>query len=102
MAGHALQRVTFLECQWITKTDGHSNLTYSEFHHITSRGFFRKVAGVVDRTALEMRRTGNCTGGSNPSLSALVRKASMQDNLLRTDYLKLLLRSKKSCLKNDR
>ena len=30
----------------------------------------RKVAGVVDRAALEMRCTGNCTGGSNPSLSA--------------------------------
>lgn len=27
-------------------------------------------AGVVDRAALEMRCTGNCTGGSNPSLSA--------------------------------
>ena len=30
----------------------------------------RKAAGVVDRAALEMRCTGNCTGGSNPSLSA--------------------------------
>ena len=30
----------------------------------------RKGAGVVDRAALEMRCTGNCTGGSNPSLSA--------------------------------
>ena len=30
----------------------------------------RKDAGVVDRAALEMRCTGNCTGGSNPSLSA--------------------------------
>lgn len=28
-------------------------------------------AGVVDRAALEMRCTGNCTGGSNPSLSAV-------------------------------
>ena len=28
-------------------------------------------AGVVDRAALEMRCTGNCTGGSNPSLSAI-------------------------------
>ena len=27
--------------------------------------------GVVDRAALEMRCTGNCTGGSNPSLSAV-------------------------------
>ena len=26
---------------------------------------------MVDRAALEMRCTGNCTGGSNPSLSAL-------------------------------
>ena len=25
---------------------------------------------MVDRAALEMRCTGNCTGGSNPSLSA--------------------------------
>ena len=32
--------------------------------------FKRKAAGVVDRAALEMRCTGNCTGGSNPSLSA--------------------------------
>ncbi len=30
----------------------------------------RKVARVVDRAALEMRCTGDCTGGSNPSLSA--------------------------------
>ena len=30
----------------------------------------RKDAGVVERAALEMRCTGNCTGGSNPSLSA--------------------------------
>ena len=29
-----------------------------------------KDAGVDERTALEMRRTGNRTGGSNPSLSA--------------------------------
>ena len=32
-----------------------------------------KVAGVVERAALEMRCTGNCTGGSNPSLSAEYR-----------------------------
>ena len=32
----------------------------------------RRGAGVVDRAALEMRCTGNCTGGSNPSLSAQV------------------------------
>jgi hypothetical protein len=30
----------------------------------------RKGAGVIDRTALEMRRTGNCTAGLNPALSA--------------------------------
>lgn len=30
----------------------------------------RRDARVVDRAALEMRCTGNCTGGSNPSLSA--------------------------------
>ena len=30
----------------------------------------RRNAGVVDRAALEMRCTGNCTGGSNPSFSA--------------------------------
>ena len=30
----------------------------------------RRGAGVVDRAALEMRCTGNCTGGSNPPLSA--------------------------------
>ena len=33
-------------------------------------GRFWRDAGVVDRAALEMRCTGNCTGGSNPSLSA--------------------------------
>ena len=35
-----------------------------------SRDLKRRDAGVVDRAALEMRCTGNCTGGSNPSLSA--------------------------------
>ncbi len=30
----------------------------------------RRGARVVDRAALEMRCTGDCTGGSNPSLSA--------------------------------
>ena len=34
-------------------------------------GRFWRDAGVVDRAALEMRCTGNCTGGSNPSLSAI-------------------------------
>lgn len=33
-------------------------------------GIYLRDAGVVDRAALEMRCTGNCTGGSNPSLSA--------------------------------
>lgn len=74
MAGHTLQRVTFIECRWITEIDERSNHTYSEFssHHLP--WFFWKVAGVVDRTALEMQRTGNCTGGSNPSLSAHCEK----------------------------
>ena len=36
-----------------------------------SRDRKRRDAGVVDRAALEMRCTGNCTGGSNPSLSAI-------------------------------
>ena len=35
-----------------------------------SGSVIRRDAGVVDRAALEMRCTGNCTGGSNPSLSA--------------------------------
>ena len=34
-------------------------------------GIYWRDAGVVDRAALEMRCTGNCTGGSNPSLSAV-------------------------------
>ena len=38
-------------------------------------------AGVVDRAALEMRCTGNCTGGSNPSLSARAGKAAMKSQL---------------------
>ena len=33
-------------------------------------GIYWRDAGVVDRAALEMRCTGNCTEGSNPSLSA--------------------------------
>ena len=33
-------------------------------------GMYWRDDGVVDRAALEMRCTGNCTGGSNPSLSA--------------------------------
>ena len=34
---------------------------------------------MVDRAALEMRCTGNCTGGSNPSLSAEARDSSGQN-----------------------
>ena len=30
----------------------------------------RKDGGVVERAALEMQCTGDCTGGSNPPLSA--------------------------------
>ena len=74
MAGHALRGNV---SRWITKICGHSNLIYSEFHHISSRLFIyrkkadntclllikkiqdhhhkRKVAGVVERAALEMR-----------------------------------------------
>ena len=36
-------------------------------------------AGVVDRAALEMRCTGNCTGGSNPSLSAEIQRIKQQN-----------------------
>ena len=32
----------------------------------------RKAAGVVDRAWLEIKCTGNCTGGSNPSFSAYI------------------------------
>ncbi len=39
-------------------------------HSEIANGNTRRGAGVVDRAALEMRCTGNCTGGSNPSLSA--------------------------------
>ena len=41
----------------------------------------RRDAGVVDRAALEMRCTGNCTGGSNPSLSARAGKAARKSQL---------------------
>jgi hypothetical protein len=34
-------------------------------------GLARRGGRVVDRVALEMRSTGNRTGGSNPSLSAI-------------------------------
>ena len=46
----------------------------------------RRGAGVVDRAALEMRCTGNCTGGSNPSLSA--RRRSMTANCTETSGYK--------------
>ena len=36
----------------------------------TSEKKFWRGGRVVDRAALEMRCTGNCTGGSHPSLSA--------------------------------
>ena len=39
-------------------------------------GIYWRDAGVVDRAALEMRCTGNCTGGSNPSLSAKTNRAA--------------------------
>ena len=42
----------------------------------------RKDAGVVDRAALEMRCTGNCTGGSNPSLSATRKTRDWSSGLL--------------------
>ena len=113
MAGHARKGNV---SRWITKTCGHSNLIYSEFHHISSRLFIyrrrqnllpssykdktlgskknlgksinttqqhifrpqsRKVAGVVERAALEMRWPGNWSGGSNPSLSAKSLKESL-------------------------
>ena len=41
-------------------------------------GIYWRDAGVVDRAALEMRCTGNCTGGSNPSLSAEAKIAGLQ------------------------
>ena len=43
-------------------------------------GMYWRDAGVVDRAALEMRCTGNCTGGSNPSLSANDRKVGWVAN----------------------
>ena len=46
-----LRGIGFADCRWI-----------------------RKDAGVVERAALEMRWTGNCSEGSNPSLSAEEQK----------------------------
>ena len=43
--------------------------------YICNRKTHWKDAGVVDRAALEMRCTGNCTGGSNPSLSAKIKRS---------------------------
>ena len=40
--------------------------------HRSSRFDPRRGGRVVECVALEMRSTGNCTGGSNPSLSAIV------------------------------
>ena len=42
----------------------------SQTERFSVTGDIWRDAGVVDRAALEMRCTGNCTGGSNPSLSA--------------------------------
>ena len=42
----------------------------SQTERFSVAGNIWRDAGVVDRAALEMRCTGNCTGGSNPSLSA--------------------------------
>ena len=48
----------------------------------TAWGIVRRDAGVVDRAALEMRCTGNCTGGSNPSLSAVQQDRCLYNGLL--------------------
>ena len=40
---------------------------------------------MVDRTALEMRSTRKCTGGSNPSLSAT--DSVLQDRLVARQFL---------------
>ena len=37
---------------------------------------------MVDRAALEMRSTGNRTGGSNPSLSAIFSAKSLKYNMI--------------------
>lgn len=42
----------------------------------------RRSAGVVERAALEMRCTGNGTGGSNPSFSAFNRRSFSAGGLL--------------------
>src|ERR1051325_11527795 len=38
---------------------------------VPDRYFFRRGAGVAELAALEMLCTGNCTVGSNPTLSAI-------------------------------
>ena len=50
-------------------------------------GMYWRDAGVVDRAALEMRCTGNCTGGSNPSLSANDRKVGWVANIRLQPFL---------------
>ena len=45
-----------------------------QLRYLSGRGHdlaTRRGGRVVDRAALEMRSTGNRTGGSNPSLSAI-------------------------------
>ncbi len=49
--------------------------------HLLSRACIWKDAGVVDRTALEMRRTREGTQGSNPCLSAAVKDLSSDGSL---------------------
>lgn len=50
-------------------------------------GMYWRDAGVVDRAALEMRCTGNCTGGSNPSLSANDRVVGWVANIRLQPFL---------------
>jgi hypothetical protein len=54
---------------------------------VKARRRTRRGGRVVDRTALEMRSTRKCTGGSNPSLSANpFFNAGFADVRQRADY----------------
>ena len=47
-----------------------ANFELSSQFEIRNSKFFRRGAGVAELAALEMLCTGNCTVGSNPTLSA--------------------------------
>jgi hypothetical protein len=61
-----------------------------ERRRTTRKTLTRRGGRVVDRAALEMRSTRKGTGGSNPSLSAILHEALKNDTNFRTRVLECL------------